>query len=690
MFLSKSFVRKYLQISTITIIITIIVMSTFFIHQMDKRFKMDLMNVEASYIKVRTDELEKSVDKFEYYLNRDSLAITKNFSKLSLSIVNKVIKILEKQDVLLNHEDMSEQFDKLISSFSYSSVFIYNATGEILYSQIPTQRKCATIYKDELIFNGSFNKIIDKLGDGNEVILNTNILGDCFGITNNMMFSFVKKDIKHNVIIGASALYNWEKIRYKEKRIRTFNRMNRSQIFAEKENVYLYEILDIDSDKMFAKVVVHPDESKLGSIFGVSENDDYIQKVIEGLRKNGNIFITHWKVVDGGIKIPVLSYFRIHEALGFVISSSVKLTGVNLFMRIQEERLLGERDHLILLIIIFGISFIFLVSFFNIFIGKQMKKEVRVFNDYFKDLAFTHKSIDLSDIKSSEFELLGKYANNMLQDLFDKQREIKSLNENLETRVIEKTKELNELNKNLEDKVAIEVLKNRNKDKVIYEKSRHAAMGELLINISHHWRQPLNNIGLLLQFLEDELKDSNKISINEVLKEFVKLSTSLSEIKNIYDNIDSEKSFYIFKQVEIVKNLMSNELRNKGINIKENVDNSLMLTGSSERFINVLNSLIHNSMDAIFDNSVEDGWIDISVEQKDTKVLICIEDNGGGISINNFDKIFAPYFTSKCRSFDKGLSLYKTKIIIENNFHGIINVMNTRSGAKFIIEISDE
>ena len=51
--------------------------------------------------------------------------------------------------------------------------------------------------------------------------------------------------------------------------------------------------------------------------------------------------------------------------------------------------------------------------------------------------------------------------------------------------------ELEEHNKELEKKVQEEVANNRAKDKLMFQQSKLASMGEMLGNISHQWRQPL-------------------------------------------------------------------------------------------------------------------------------------------------------------------------------------------------------
>ena len=67
--------------------------------------------------------------------------------------------------------------------------------------------------------------------------------------------------------------------------------------------------------------------------------------------------------------------------------------------------------------------------------------------------------------------------------------------------------------------------------------------------------------------------------------------------------------------------------------------------------------------------------------------IIKIEDNEGGIHIKNIDSIFEPYVTTKNSKRGTGIGLYMTKMIIENNMHGYVNVSNNQNGALFTVKV---
>lgn len=77
------------------------------------------------------------------------------------------------------------------------------------------------------------------------------------------------------------------------------------------------------------------------------------------------------------------------------------------------------------------------------------------------------------------------------------------------TKVKNTQKELKDLNIYLEERVQEEVEKNKNQQAIMFHQSRLAEIGSMLSMIAHQWRQPLNNISLIVNTIVVKKKRGN-------------------------------------------------------------------------------------------------------------------------------------------------------------------------------------
>ncbi|MEA3331220.1 MAG: ATP-binding protein [Campylobacterota bacterium] len=252
------------------------------------------------------------------------------------------------------------------------------------------------------------------------------------------------------------------------------------------------------------------------------------------------------------------------------------------------------------------------------------------------------------------------------------------------------TIELFELNKNLHAKVNEQTDENIKKDKMLQEQSKLAAMGEMVGSIAHQWRQPLNSLNINIQNLDDDYADG--LINEEFVDEFIAKQTKT--IKFMSNTIDDFRSFFrvdkvkkIFSVKEAVLTTVSiqnAQFKNYNIFLEIIGDDFRVETIESE-FKQVILNLITNAKDAIIQNNISHGHITISLDRK--RIIIC--DNGGGIPREIIDRIFEPYFTTKEQGKGTGIGLYMSKMIIEQNLGGKLEVFNKGEGAEFIITFNE-
>jgi signal transduction histidine kinase len=255
-------------------------------------------------------------------------------------------------------------------------------------------------------------------------------------------------------------------------------------------------------------------------------------------------------------------------------------------------------------------------------------------------------------------------------------------------------KEIEHLNKNLELKISQEVEKNRQKDTMIFRQSKLASMGEMIGNIAHQWRQPLNRINLSLavidEILSESIVDKNLIK-NKILnsqKNLKYMSNTIEDFANFFKKDKIIEKFNILEVINQSIELLGNRLENINLIIDKKED--IIVKTYKNELLQVILIILNNALDNFKIEDVDKPNIDIILESKNNNLLMSIKDNGGGIKNNNIDKIFDPYFTTKFKNEGTGIGLYMAKMLIEDSMHGILDVASNEVGVTFIIKLKKE
>ncbi|HIP44955.1 MAG TPA: HAMP domain-containing histidine kinase, partial [Sulfurospirillum arcachonense] len=229
------------------------------------------------------------------------------------------------------------------------------------------------------------------------------------------------------------------------------------------------------------------------------------------------------------------------------------------------------------------------------------------------------------------------------------------------------------------------------KDKMLQQQSKLASMGEMLGNIAHQWRQPLNALNINIQNLDDDFDEGlidekfieEFIDKNREIIEF--MSHTIDDFKNFF-RIDKKKTIFSAKNaIQKVLSIQSATLKGNNITV-ELQGKDFSINGYESEFKQVILNITNNAKDALLDKKDENRKIEITLNT-DT---ITIKDNANGIPEDILERIFEPYFTTKEQGKGTGMGLYMSKMIIEENINGSLSVGNTEDGAMFTIEIWDK
>ncbi len=255
---------------------------------------------------------------------------------------------------------------------------------------------------------------------------------------------------------------------------------------------------------------------------------------------------------------------------------------------------------------------------------------------------------------------------------------------------------LQALNEGLTQRVTEETGKSLEKERLLIQQGRNAAMGEMIGNIAHQWRQPLSTLGLVVQNINEDYQDGQlnsdelKKYVDTAMRAIQRMSCTIDDFRDFFRPSRNSARFSIHQSVNEAIQLLDAMLKNNGIAIVLKGDPELKVYGHANEFSQVVLNLMINAKDALVERKTPKGQIVIQLDVGDDSVMLRVRDNAGGIDGDLIEKIFDPYFTTK--SSGTGIGLYMCKIIIEHHMGGSIACCNlhdaeTRSGAEFCVTL---
>ena len=229
----------------------------------------------------------------------------------------------------------------------------------------------------------------------------------------------------------------------------------------------------------------------------------------------------------------------------------------------------------------------------------------------------------------------------------------------------------------------------RQKDRILLQQSRLAAMGEMLSSIAHQWRQPLNVVGMYLQQLvmfydlgQFDREFLRKTS-DSAMQQIMHMSKTIDDFRGFFKAGSGTTSFPLHEAVETTLALIRDGCRNSGIELTAEVSDVGEVTGQFNEFRQALLGIIQNARDVLLERGVRGGRIVVTSEVENGRKVVKVTDNAGGISEEILPRIFEPYFSTKGMQ-GTGVGLYMAKNLLQN-MGGEIGVSNTDEGAMFKI-----
>ncbi len=228
----------------------------------------------------------------------------------------------------------------------------------------------------------------------------------------------------------------------------------------------------------------------------------------------------------------------------------------------------------------------------------------------------------------------------------------------------------------------IDITELKQKDKLLFQQSKMAAMGEMIGNIAHQWRQPLSLIstcasGIKLEKEFSEIKDEKLFeSLDLIVENTQYLSKTIDDFRNFFKADKIIEDFCLNHSIDKVLKLLKSSIQNHNIQIETFYFENLIINGYPNEFLQVIINILNNAKDALVQIEKNQRFIDIKTYIKDKKCYVEISDNGGGVDENIISKVFEPYFTTKHKYQGTGIGLYMSHQIIVEHMKGSIYLRN--------------
>ncbi len=224
----------------------------------------------------------------------------------------------------------------------------------------------------------------------------------------------------------------------------------------------------------------------------------------------------------------------------------------------------------------------------------------------------------------------------------------------------------------------------------LVQSGKMAAVGTLTSGIAHELNNPLNNIGLTVEALLDDLDAYSEDEKRRMLEQaYTQVERASTTVRNLLDFTRKDRSAFTTVSmagvVDSALRLVANEAMLAGVECERSVPADLPpVRGNPHDLEQVFLNLCLNAIQAM----PEGGRVRITgAREGEDGVRVDVADTGSGIAPEHLEEIFDPFFTTKEMGEGTGLGLSVSHSIIEQH-RGRITVMSERgAGTTFSIHL---
>lgn len=408
--------------------------------------------------------------------------------------------------------------------------------------------------------------------------------------------------------------------------------------------IFVYELLNKNGGDNFAKMLLNPNRKDLeGKLISTNymdvNNFAFRKKFLEDINTKGESFVRYAYKKTNNTLDEKISYFYYFKELNWIIAKGIYIEDIQKELYTQKQNLKQQLLKIIQENILLYIFFTLLMVIITYYVGKKVQSILK-----------------------------------------DKEKKVKAT-----------TKELAKLNRNLDVKIKEEIEKNKEQERLLTHKSKFIALGEMISLIAHQWRQPISEIAAIIMNIQMHQRVgkldtdilTNKTKQIEDILSF--MSQTIDDFRCFFKPNKQAIHFNISESINRVIKITKPMLDEYNIKLTKDIDTTLRIITYQNELEQVLLNIITNAKDALVQDNIKNPKLFIRLYSNKDTIYINICDNAKGIQKEIQEKIFEPYFTTKDEANGTGIGLYMSKIIVEKNLKGSLELESSSEGTCFSI-----
>ncbi|WP_394758453.1 ATP-binding protein [Flavobacterium sp.] len=278
---------------------------------------------------------------------------------------------------------------------------------------------------------------------------------------------------------------------------------------------------------------------------------------------------------------------------------------------------------------------------------------------------------------------LSRFITKSLKMISDKLTETSLTEKNKKIELVSNSYEIDRLVKSY-NKMIDELEESANK---LAQSEREEAWREMAKQVAHEIKNPLTPMRLTVQSFQRKF-DPNDENINQKLDDYSKTLIqqidTMSAVASAFSNFASmpaqqNETLNVVEVVHLTLDIFNEDY------IEFTSDSKEIITKIDRtQLIRIITNLVKNAIQSIPEEQDEKS-IKVIVKMENNNAIISVSDNGKGIAVEDFERIFEPKFTTKSSGMGLGLGIIKN--IIENYQGTITFESKINKGTTFIVSL---